>query len=200
MSRPGENIDKESAIRWQMPNLNGVAGNQGAGSLHTAQELDSISATAREEGFNQGYQEGKAAGLAHADVLITRMQGVLENMGRPLHALDEEIQHELLQLCLQLCERILRKALPQEPEALAGFIREGIELLQPTDRVVSIYLCPDDATALTEMLGNNGEGWRVLHDRVLRPGDVRIQTDSGALDGTLQARLEAMLNDLMEGN
>lgn len=180
------------AVRWHMPDLNG------AGSLHTAQELDGISTAAREEGFNQGFDEGKAAGLAHADVLLTRLTGVLENLARPLTALDEEIEHELLQLTLSLCERILRKSLPQEPESLAAFIREGVELLQPSERQVSIHVHPDDASALTELLSSSGEGWRIVPDRVLKPGDVRIQTDSGAFDGSLTARLEAMLRDLEE--
>ncbi|MGB1579983.1 MAG: FliH/SctL family protein [Nevskiales bacterium] len=191
-------VADRAAIRWQMPDLGHAGAGTDTGPLHTAEELDSISTTAREEGFDQGYQEGKAAGLAHADVLITRMQGVLENLVRPLQALDDEIEHELLQLCLKLSERILRKHLPLDPEAMAGFIREGIELLQPTDRLVSIHLCPDDATALSELLGEDNQDWRIMHDRMLQPGDVRIQTDSGALDGRLPARLEAMLNDLLE--
>lgn len=187
-----------AATVWKMPNLKGEASNQGTPPLHTAEELDSISSTARDEGFRNGYEEGMAAGLAHADVLITRTKGILENFARPLAALDDEIEQELLQLTLSLCERILRKTLPQEPESIAAFIREGIELLQPADRQVSIYVNNEDASALTELLGNAGEGWRILPDRVLKPGDIRIQTDSGALDGALLTRLESMLRDLME--
>ncbi|MDX1496057.1 MAG: FliH/SctL family protein [Salinisphaeraceae bacterium] len=191
-------VASQAAKRWQMPDLGNSSVNQDGSPLHTAEELDRISTSAREEGFDQGYQEGKAAGLAHADVLLTRVHGVMENLVRPLQALDEEIEHELLQLSLKLCERILRKQLPMDPEAMAGFIREGIELLQPTDRQVSIHLCPDDATALGELLGKDNQDWRIMHDRMLQPGDVRIQTDSGALDGRLPVRLEAMLNDLLE--
>lgn len=198
MSDVLETLDRADATRWKMPELHGPASNNGVAPLHTAEELDSISHSAREEGFKQGYQEGMTSGLAHADVLITRLQGLFENLARPLATLDDEIEQELLQLTLKLSERILRKMLPQEPEALASFIREGVELLQPTDRQVSIYVSPDDANALAELITSSGEGWRVLPDRVLKPGDVRIQTDSGALDGTVSARLESILRDLTE--
>lgn len=191
----------EVATRWKMPDLHSPDNPQNRPSLHTAGELDNISLSAKQEGFNEGFNEGRASGLAHADVLLTRLQGVLDNLARPLTALDEEIEHELLQLTVKVSERILRKVLPTEPESLAEFIREGVELLQPSDRQISIYVNNEDAAALTELLSTGGgEGWRILPDHLLKPGDVRIQTDSGALDGTIAARLDAIFHDLTEVN
>lgn len=188
------------AQRWSMPSIGEVAtaktliDEPPRPALHTADELDAIADAARQEGYQQGFAEGRMAGLAHADVLITRVQGVLANLARPLEAVDDETQQQLTELSLMLAERILRQTLPQQPTSLLGFIRESLDVLNSDGREVALHLHPEDASAVTELIAPDAScKWRVTPDRNLRPGDVRIQTPTGAIDGRVRQRLEALL-------
>lgn len=190
-----------SAVRWSAPELAPPAPPAPAPERHlpSVEELQAIEEAARAEGYARGHAEGIAAGQAEVRRIATQMEGLLDAFTRPLARLDAEVGDALAGLAVRVAGALLRREYTADPALLEMLVREALEIAGNEQRQVEVRLHPDDLAMLTSQLLLPA-GVRLVGDATLARGDLRLHADGVRIDGSLSARLDTALQQLLAGD
>jgi len=169
-------LTSESAVRrWEFESLGG-RGVDGVSDLEAR----------RRKAAEDGYQAGFKSGQGTAQAIAKRLDALLAAGANGLHLMEERLAGELLDLAVELARQVVRA----EVAALA--------LLSQDARAVQIVIHPADAELLRQHLAGDiaRAGWRVVEDRRLEPGGVRVLSSTGDVDATLATRWQRALATL----
>ena len=184
---------------WHVPEVQ----TEGAGHSRpmTARQLEEIQTQARKEGFQQGLQEGRDAGLKEFTQRIQHLEQVLHSLGHPFDELDKEIEQQLAQLAMLVARQLVRRELKSEPGQVIGVVREALAVLPVAARNIPLTLNPEDAAMIREALSlHQGEqSIRVVEDPVQSRGGCRVLTDTSQIDATVESRLNAVIANVLGG-
>jgi len=176
------------------------------------EELQAI----RQQAYQSGYEEGRACGQAQgyaqgqAEVrrLIAQIEGILDNFTRPLARLESEVTGALGELAVRIAGHLLGRAYRGDGELLAALVAKAVDAVDSTAREVEVRLHPDDLAVFSAHMDTGHplppallalpEGVRLTPDLTLSRGDLRVHTESVRLDGSLNARLEQALEQVMQ--
>lgn len=147
---------------------------------------------AREEGFEQGRQEGLAAARDQVQAEIDILRRLLQGLTTPFAELDEQVEKELVALALGVARQVIYREVQTEPELVVAAVRKALGVLPAGAREVHLHLHPDDARLVRELLpaGAEEDGWLIVEDRVHERGGCRVTTQTSQVDATLEARLQ----------
>lgn len=167
----------------------------------TAAEAEALRARAEAEGFEAGRQQGFAAGRRDVEEAVTRLDGVLQTLGRPFADLDSAVEQELVMLAFAIARQLVRRELKTDPSQIVGVVREALQALPVAARDVRVHLHPEDATLVRSHLPPvDGErAWSIVEDPLLTRGGARIATSSARVDARLETRLGALVAELLGG-
>lgn len=112
---------------------------------------------------------------------------------------DERQLDRVVDLARLLAERLLGESLRLDPARVVDLARQALKEARGARRVM-IAAHPDDAELLANTLGELGldSGASVTSDAALNRGNLRIQTEIGALDAELGPQLERLARRLRE--
>lgn len=177
---------------WQAPEMAGRSANP-----VTVEQVEDIQRRAYEEGF----AEGRRAGLAAGSEAVERLRAVLQALEAPLADLTPELEESLLRLAKALARQLVRRELKEDPAQVVGVVREAVAALPGTARHIRVHLHPEDAALVRELLApEQGESpWRLVDDPVLARGDCRVETDASRVDAGLEQRLTALIAQALGG-
>jgi flagellar assembly protein FliH len=181
-------LTSEPAVRrWEFGSLGG----HGAG---TATDLEARRRKAAEDGFQAGFNSGQSA----AQAIARRLEALLAAGANGLHLMEERLAGELLDLAVELARQVVRAEIAVNREAVLPVVREALALLSQDARAVQVVIHPADAELLRQHLADDlaRGGWRVLEDRRVEPGGVRVLSSSGEIDATLTTRWQRALATL----
>ncbi|MGB3393143.1 MAG: FliH/SctL family protein [Stenotrophomonas sp.] len=164
--------------------------------LPTLEEIQAIQDAAQQEGIEQGRAEGHAQGQAEIRRLTAQIEGILDNFGRPLVRLEDEVVAALGELAVRIAGHLVGRAYEAEPALLRDLVGEALDAVGGSSRDVEVRLHPDDIAALAPLL-SLAPGQRLSPDPGLSRGDLRVHAESVRIDGTLDARLRAALSTVM---
>lgn len=162
---------------------------------------------AYQEGFAQGRKEGLEAGRAEATQSVMRaMESHFTSLDKAVAdivALRREIlreaEPELVKFAARIAEKIVRREFAQ-PEATADLARSLLAEVEDESRI-TVYL-PEAVAQSPDLKRRLQEGVNkhlsVAADPALQPGDVRIETQWGWVDGRLQLRWERLMRAFEE--
>jgi flagellar assembly protein FliH len=200
----------EKAEQWVLPEMAVPKGHGGLpGPLLTAAQLEQIQKQAYEEGFEQGKKEGFAYG--HKEALTegreqikqwaVQLEGLFKTLDTPLKQLDEQVEHELVQLAIAIVRQLVRREIKADPAQILGVVREALGILPVSARNVRLVLHPDDAELVREVyaVSETELGWKIVEDPVLARGGCRVLADASQVDATLESRLTALVTTLLGG-
>lgn len=195
--------------QWELPVV-GVEGTR-RGESHdeiarplTAAQLEALHAQAYQEGFAEGrrageeagYRQGRATGEAEAEVLIGRLQSILDLLAAPLEDLDREVEESLVALATSIARHLLRRELRTDPGQVIAVVREAVSVLPVSARNVRLHLNPADAALVRERM-RVGEGeesrWQIVEDPVITRGGCRVSTDVSMVDASVEQRFAAVV-------
>jgi flagellar assembly protein FliH len=182
--------------RWDLPDFSPPP--VPAMPVHTAEHFDELERTAYEDGYARGHAEGSTQGYgdgaARVREQVAALKNVFDHCGKPLKALDAEVERALIALALEVGRRLAQATLVQSPEAIAGVIREALGALATPTRDARIHLHPADVELVQETLtlSDDYTGWRLVADRTLMRGDCLVITDSARVDARLDTREAAV--------
>ena len=147
--------------------------------LPTAAELAEMQRQAHEEGYQAGYAEG-----------VHRINTLLDSLQQALQQSDQTIAQDLLNLSLEVAQKMVQQTLKTNPEILLNIINEAINSLPHFNQGAHLLLHPDDATRVRASLGEklNHSGWKIFEDQNISPGGVRVETAHSLIDATLENR------------
>lgn len=199
-------------VAWRAPEVSGSGRPDG----HRPGQ-DGDTRAAQQRGWQQAFDEGRAAGVAagmrELDARIDAVERILDALARPLEELDHRVEEELLALVQAVVRQLVRRELKHDPAHLVGLIREGLAALPLTAGEVVVRLNPADADAirhrLDEATGDAGatngrdRAWRIETDPLLEQGGCLISSPRSDIDLRLDARLAriiaALLTDQRDG-
>ena len=138
----------------------------------TLEDIESIRATAYEDGFNegkeagfeQGLEEGKLQGLSEgheqglaqgleqgfaegkvkADAQTLHWEQLVSRLHRPLEKLDDNVEFQLVKLATSIAEQIARCEVTVNPQVILQALKQGVEVLPVNEQAIVISLNPED--------------------------------------------------------
>lgn len=170
--------------RWELPNFEGHSGlRPGDVRLPTASQVEEIHRQARDEGYQNGYAEGKKKAAQENQ----RLAALLEALEQQV---DTQVAQELLDLALDISRQMLHQALKVQPELLLGVVREAIGALPHYNQGAHLVLHPEDAALVRDRMGEQlaHSGWNIFEDDRIERGGARIETANSQIDATLENR------------
>lgn len=162
----------------------------------TAAEIEAMRDAAQQDGHAAGYAAGLAAGEAEIQRRIAQLQGVLDGFTRPLARLDGEVTDALSELAVRIAGALVGRAYAADPTLLADLVREALDAVGSASREIELRLQPDDFSVLAPHLSGLA-GVRVTPDPSLGRGELRLHSEGVRIDGTVAARLQAVLDALL---
>jgi flagellar assembly protein FliH len=167
------------------------------------QELEREVETRPKQAYQQGYNEGQAAGVKQANARIEPAmaklaQSIQELTGvRKRHLIAAE--EDAVRLAIAVARKVLRRELSVDPESLLGVVKAAFERVDARD-VHRIRLNPEDGPILQRHLVTIGMPPRVelIPDPALERGGVVIETNRGLLDASVSSQLSEIERGLVD--
>jgi len=190
-----EDSAARKAAAWQVP---AIDGSDGKGYL-TAGRLQELQQQAYDEAFQKGHAEGVAAGEQTIRQRAARYDELLRALSKPFDRLDESVEKQLVELAIAMVKQLFRREIKINPTHVIGVVRESVQLLPIASRNVQVHLHPDDASLVRESLAPaEGEpAWSIVEDPLIAHGGCRITTENSQIDATAEARLQAVINNIL---
>jgi flagellar assembly protein FliH len=197
-----------AAELWSLPNVDGpiVGLRRDAPSRARDAEATRASDNARQAEMDRGYQAGVSAGRAELQkqnealaAQVARLDGILNQLARPLPTLEGEVEQQLVLLALAVGKQLARRELKADPGQIAALIREAVGRLPAAARDVRVYLHPEDAAAVAERLASAGQerAWSVVEDPTLTRGGCLVRSENSQIDARLESRVNAMVSGML---
>jgi flagellar assembly protein FliH len=170
--------------RWEVVEL--AAGKPDAPAPKLEDELETLRAAARAE----GYAAGVEAGRVEAEQSCTRMQQLAESFANALDNLDFRLADMVLELALDVARQVVAGELAARPERILDVVNLALKQMAESTREARLLLNPDDAALvrprLEQVLDKNR--LRIVEDARIVRGGCLVETSQGDLDATVQAR------------
>lgn len=169
----------------------------------SAAQLEAIEAAAaregQERGYAEGYAQGRAEGAAEVAAESTRLRELLQHLANPLAEIDNRTEQALVALMLELARRLVQQELVADPVKMLGVVRDAVAHIAQPVRGLRIRLNPEDAGIVADHLQTEtaNEGWQIVPDRQLMPGDCVVETDSARVDARLDTRQAQLAQRLL---
>ena len=162
--------------------------------------VSSIRATldsARQRGYDEGFEKGHAEGLAKAQPIAADLQQLWEAMAKPFTRQEEALFKEQCLLISRVAMAVLERELQTEPALIEAALRKALELLKGSIQAIEITINSRDLSRLEEVAPEllQNQPWRVEVDDDLMSGGCRIQVDDSVVDATLEGRLTAAIRE-----
>ncbi|MCE5324254.1 hypothetical protein LLG46_13200 [bacterium] len=167
-------------------------------------ESDSISQEARLQGYNTGLQEGNE----QFQNLIERLEVDIQLLTEDRQAVLDTIEPEMLKLCTEAVEKIIRHEVKTDPKVVHRVIKSCLRKIRDTSDV-RMRVNPselDNVKAMRDELMSMADGMSsisIVDDRRISPGGCVIETPSGDFDATIENqmnRIKKKLGDTYEND
>jgi flagellar assembly protein FliH len=189
----------ERCLPWAAPEVAGtpVRGHPGEMDLH---DVRSARQRAVVEGFEQGRATGLAAGARELTARAEVLEKTLDALARPLEHLDHRFHDEILALVKAVARQLVRRELRLDPTHIVGVIREGLAALPMSVSDAVVRLHPEDATVVHECLppSSDQRSWKIEVDPLMDRGGCLIVTPTSQIDGRLETRLGRVIATMFE--
>jgi flagellar assembly protein FliH len=188
--------EANTAQTWQIPDVGGEAGSS---SLLTAERLALIEEEARTEGFEQGRREGLAAGKKMIDERLTALDQLIRGMEQPLQTIDDLVEKDLVDLAFTIARQLIRREMNTQPDQIIAVVREALGVLPTGARGIHVFLNPADAKLVRELMviADHEQSWKLVEDPALTRGGCRVQSEQSRVDSTVEARLNAVIANVL---
>jgi len=155
------------------------------------------------EGYDRGYREGMAKAGEEAAAIRAKADEVLIQTEKLRREKLEMLEQEIIDLALEIAERLLSAQLTLDKEVILNIAAESIRLVADRQSVV-IFVNPDDLELveskkdeLKSLLPVRAQ-LQVVADAAIQPGGCKIDTGQGWVDATMETRREALLKALFD--
>jgi flagellar biosynthesis/type III secretory pathway protein FliH len=160
---------------------------------------------ARLQGYDIGYQEGHAAGMAAAELsmaptiegLRTLLGGIHENHTAFYRAAERQV----VDLALQIAQKVIEREVENMPDLAVNVIRAALEEMDART-AIRVRVNPDDLELLHRRWaqvvppGVGAERIELQADERVQTGGGVIETTHGQVDAQLSTKLEQLGNAL----
>ncbi len=166
----------------------------------------------QQEGFEQGKQEGidtgqreglesaSAEAKVNIDEQLATLASVIENIQKPLTKINDQVKNELVLLSVSLAKAIIKTEIEHNSHVLFNAITQGIKTLPIGESQYQLALHPEDKTLVIEHFGEQtiqDNQWVLIEDSTMTQGGCKIQTNTNAVDVSIERRSEQVFAELL---
>ncbi|MFO1263870.1 MAG: FliH/SctL family protein [Rhodoferax sp.] len=159
---------------------------------------------AREAGYAQGFEEGRALGLQEGlqkldDYIAGKGQEAAQHFAQMFQTASDQIEQAqqamaqgVLNLACEVARQVLRRELEVNPDVLRPVIREALGLLTTDGKAIAVRLHPMDLEVLQSTITQDHPGMTLTlkSDPSVSPGGCLVEAAGTVVDGTLERRWE----------
>lgn len=170
----------------------------------TADEIAALCEQARQEGFAQGQEHGRAETTlewqrrmddyiaGQGQDAAQRVAAVVQALQSNFNELQQGLARQVLELACEVARQVVRQELSVRPEALEAVVREAVAGLLAQARPALVRLHPEDAARLEQPLreayGDAAVQW--VADPQVPPGGCWVESAGTVVDGSVAKRWE----------
>lgn len=182
--------EAEAPSAWSPPHL-------GETETVTVSSIRATLDSARQKGYDEGFEKGHAEGLAKAQAITADLEQLWEAMAQPFARQEEALFREQCLLVSRVAAAVLERELQTEPALIEAALEKALELLKISTQAIEIYVNSFDLTRLEEVAPEllQNQPWRVEVDDDVMPGGCRVQVGDSIVDATLEGRLTAAIKE-----
>lgn len=151
---------------------------------------------AKEQGWDAGYAEGAQSArtevIEQTREMLAKLEEIIVTANEMRNRTLALQEHDFLKLSTILAEKLIKREISCDTQWLVLTIIEGLKKLSDAEKV-TIRVCPSDYQVLREYedfstVFTGRISWQ--SDQNLNPGDCIFETEFGAIDASLERRLE----------
>ncbi|MEE9494467.1 MAG: flagellar assembly protein FliH [Gammaproteobacteria bacterium] len=206
MSRVIPSEELQGCESWQLPEMgmpisaSSIPESKPDQQLLTAGELEDLQEEARQEGYIQGLEEGRSAGLREMQERAEQLQGLIKVLDKPFEQLDETVETQLVQLAMIVARQMVRRELKTDRQQVIAVVKESLRALPVASRHIQLVLHPEDASLVREeLLMEEEQNIQVIEDPVQTRGGCQVLTKTSLIDATVESRLNAIIANVLGG-
>ena len=190
----------EELVSWHAPEVDASSVVISAPEDNPADDPAAVREQAWQQGFEQGRAEGFEQGRAELQQHAQLLQQVLSATARPLQSLEQQFEHEVLELVTVIARQLVRREFHLDPSHIISVIREGLGALPAGAAGIRVRLHPQDAETVRELLqpDEGGRAWVLEPDPLLEQGGCQIVSETAQIDGRLDTRLARIVATMLE--
>jgi len=164
-----------------------------------AEDIESVRAQARADGYAVGLAEGRAVAAEEsrqaAREAARQLDELLGGLKTALDELEQTVAEKLLEVAIEIAAQVVRGQIAAREDALLPVVREAIATLPLHHDQVSLRLNPADAARLRRLLGDELAlgGTQIVEDGGVSPGGCRVQAGASEIDASIETRWKRVL-------
>jgi flagellar biosynthesis/type III secretory pathway protein FliH len=185
--------------------LEGLQGEQMLAPPPPPPDFAELEEAARVQGFNIGFEQGQAAGLAAAEAAtsdsVHRLSVLVSTVQENNATFFRAAEREVVELALQIAQKVVEREVENMPDLAVNVIRAALEEMDART-VVRVRVSPDDEQLLrrrwTQVVpsGVGPERIELQQDEHVHSGGAIIETTHGQVDAQLESKLAQLGNAL----
>lgn len=171
------------------------------------EKVREVQEQAYHEAYQLGLQEGRERAFQEAQLVLTAQidsfAHVLEQIENLKLSLVEYNEGQIAKLVFYMATRLARKAVNEDQSLVLQLIKETVKSTQQ-DENVEVSLSASDFDFVEQVRGQLGRDFEFLkrvqlvRTEDIASGGVRIQTNYGSIDATLETQIQKMWERLIE--
>jgi flagellar assembly protein FliH len=164
-----------------------------------------IEQAARLQGYNVGFEQGYAAGMAAAEQAVgntlQRLSALVNGAQESHTAFFRSAERQVVDLALQIAQKVVEREVENMPDLAVNVIRAALEEMDART-AVRIRVSPDDEELLRRRWvqvvppGVGADRIELQADERVQSGGAVIETTHGQVDAQLETKLAQLGNAL----
>ncbi len=149
-----------------------------------------------EKGVTEGHESGLAQGEEAVQQQVARWQGLVHQLHTPLLEVNETIEHQLVELAVQLAEAVIGLEVKTNPTIIFNTLKECTDALPFNESSCQISLNPEDFALVTQRFGDEElleRGWHIKAEPAIEQGGCIVESRTSSIDRTLKERVKETL-------
>lgn len=210
----GEHVGLQKPVPLNVPTANGAAPGvemllqdevEAAPPPPPPPDFAVLEEAARITGYNAGYEEGHAIGVANAEAAMSESVKRLVAMANDAHenhaVFYRSAERQVVDLALQIAQKVVEHEVENIPDLAIHVIRAALEEMDART-AVRVRVSPDDEELLRRRwaqvvpAGIAPDRIELVKDEQVRSGGAIIETNHGQVDAQLETKLAELGNAL----
>lgn len=158
-----------------------------------------------QDGMQQGQAEGKKQGLQEGESLVreqlAQLQGLIEQLQKPLQKVDAQVEQALLTLSLAMAEAVIGVEVKSNPQLILQTLRQAVDALPYQAEKLTIKLHPDDLAVVRSHYTEQDlaeRQWQLRAEPAFERGDCTVESAESTVDRSLKLRLQSSLEHFLQ--
>jgi flagellar assembly protein FliH len=183
----------EGFAAWRPHAFDADAAAPGAREKAAANDAAAVQA-ARQAGYQDGYRDGLVAldsfKQAFAAQMTAQLGALVASFDAELARLESQIADGVAASATALAQQVVRSEVATRPELVAQVASHAVEAVLLSARHIRVHVNPDDLPLVQQGAADAlaARNARLMADAGISRGGVRIESDLGRIDATIETR------------